>query len=1271
MKKYLLLSLAALAFAWACTNEINEPEAVVKSGSKTIKAVLSETKSYLGDKEGSAYPNYWAGGDIINVNGVASDPLDNSFDGSSSAEFTISGVAAPYEAVYPGAAVTNYAAGAVELTLPEVQNYVAGSYDPAAYIMLAKNDSDGPLAFEAQMALFKFIPSGSVNIKSVKLIASSSKKLSGPFGTDFSSFDALAGATNSVTLSMPDGGVAPGTPLIMSIPAGDYTDGIGVIFTDVNGGVMARRATPTKPYVAGKMYSTDIDYEAAILYCTADVLTSSSIILNWSSVNPEDNVNRAFDLLVYGDAQCSNLLETYSIPANAACWNASSKNWHLHFVIGGLSQGTQYWFKVKDKTDDSVSEACTATTTAFTPVEMPAEIASTGVVYAEDFSEYAWGWERITQAGGYIPADQSSFSNHSTEGASFTREETAANSGMRSAAINDALSASRLDGWLSEGNTYYHPGYLKLGSENTYGYALTPKFPVAEDKEAVVNVTLTASRYGEDEYETWMVCVVSADGDKGGRESDFTWADETNPDFYREVEFANIGKDWKTVTVEGLKMSRDNRLAFGRIKGGDKTKARVYLSEISVEVTAINEEIPTLAASEAGGKTSSTLVFEWDGNKEHSFTAALYSDAACENVVSSFDLPAATASIWNRTRPTYVFGGLTPNTTYYFKVSDTSLDPAIVSNVVAAKTEEFDIVQMPASITSPGIVLAEDFGEILWNADMRANATGFVPSSTSSFSDKDVANFVAGNSNSGEKKWSNCEDAVASSRLAGWAADSGVYFHCGNLKMGTSDGKGWILTPEFTVPEGKKATVKVTVTAARYNSSQATEWAIAVLNPAEAKVTGTSANFAWPPYGAAEKYQEVGLSSTSWSTITAEGLEVLPGDRITFGARNGSASNEGRIFVGDIKVEVTAIEDTGVSVMVLEETSSTVTIGWTLGGSFDDDKAKAWNIALYDNAACSGEAVRAFSFEANSTIWYSSASPRFVFTGLAPDTTYYIKVSDGAGAESNAVEVKTKAFSVVTLPSAVSATGVILAEDFSELCWNSDFVNKAAGIDPASGDSGFTTQTPLDGSDPYDPVRPAVWWQLFKQKSLSSSRLADWVYDAGGSSKSYGVTKVSGTSDGRPVMVGPGYLQLGTMQASKTSGKFDCAKAWIMTPEIPVEAGKVATVDVTITATTPGTLTGEWAIFIVNDGEVKDSYWYSFKWCDVENPDLYQLVTLNDHFTSYTRTIKVKGGERIGVGPKSGFSNPTWVANSEINAKKPIMMLSDITVTVTAIEDAE
>ena len=1254
MKKYLLLSAIALASAWACTYEPNDPEAPIHRGGTTIKAVLSETRSYLGDKDGTAYPNYWAAGDVININGVASDPLDDSFAGKSEAEFTIEGVSAPYEAVYPAVAVADYATGAAELTLPAVQNYVAGSYDPAAFIMLAKNDSEGTLAFEPQMALFKFTASGDANIKSVKLIASSANKLSGPFGTDFDIFAALEGASNIVTLSMPDGGVAPGTPMIMVIPAGDYTDGIGVVFTDVNGGVMARRATPSKPYEAGKMYSTNIDYEAAILFCTADVLTSSSVILNWSSINPEDNINRAFDLMVYGDEACSNLLETYSIPANAACWNPDLKNWHLHFVIGGLSQGTQYWFKVKDKTDNSISEACTATTTAFTPVAMPTtDISTTGVVFAEDFSEYAWGWERITQAGGYIPADLSSLSNHSTEGATFTREETAANSGMRSADLSTALSDSRLDGWLSEGNTYYHPGYLKLGSDNNYGYALTPKFPIAEDNEATVDVTLTASRYGDDEYETWMVCVISNDGDKGGRQSDFAWPDETNPDVYREVEFANIGAEWKTVTVEGLKIGRDNRLAFGRIKGGDKTKARVYLSEIKVEVTGISEVIPALTAAEASGKTSSTLIFEWDGKKDHAFTATLYSDAACQNVVSSFELPADNSSIWNKTNPTYVFGGLTPNTKYYFKVTDTSYSPAVVSNVVEATTAEFNIVQMPASITGAGVVLAEDFGEIQWNADMVAKATGFVPSSTDNFSDKTVANFVAGNSNSGEKKWSTITTPIAASRLNGWSVDSGVYYHCGNLKMGTASGKGWILTPPFPVPGGKKAKVNVTVTAARYNGDQETDWAVCVLNEELANMqTAYTASFSWPNVMTDANYQLVTLSGTGWQTKTVEGLEVYAGDRITFGAKNGCANNAGRIFVGDIKVEVTAVEDlevTPITANALEVTSSTLSFTWNEGGEAADDADLAYTATLFSDADCTTP-VLSYDFAAGqgSSLWRNKY-PKFIFAGLTAGTQYYFRVTDGAGQVSNVVAAKTDAFTVVTMPATITETGVALAEDFSLFVWDFEYGQGCVGIAAPDSPTDFATR----GTDPIVFSESVGSYQVFTSPAFASSRLNKWARDKG--------------TDAR-VRVHPGHITLGSFSNNQ--------KSWLLTPPFPVPEGKVATVTIKITARKGKSgATGDYAVGILNNSSnggsagggqnMQDENTSDFSWPSDRTDEIYHTFTVNNDTSWQTFTytgMTIKAGDRVVVGSRAGY---------DYSKKQSCLNLSDITVTVTAIEDAE
>ena len=1247
MKKYLILSLLGLGLLCACNREADAPEYV--RGGKTVKAVLPETKSFLGDKDGTSYPNYWATGDAINVNGVVSDPLDASFNGKSRAEFTIASAAAPLYAAYPASAVTAYAEGTAELSLPATQTYVAGSYDPSAYVMVAHSNTEGPLAFEPVMSLFKFVPGGSVNIASIKFIASSSKPVSGTFGTDFNEVAGLDGASNIVTLNMPEGGIAPGTPVIMAIPAGDYTDGIGVVFTDVDGGVMARKATPSKPYEAGKMYSTEIDYEAAILYCEAETITSSSVVVTWSSVNPEDNINRAFDIMVYSDAECSALVETLSIPANAECWAATSKNWHLRFVVGGLSQGTQYWFKVKDKTDNSVSEACTATTTAFTVVPMPtADITATGVVYAEDFSEFAWGWDRTHEAGGYLPANQSSFTNHSTEGATFVRSETAATTGMRATTLNTALSASRLDGWLSEGNTYYMPGYLKLGSSNSYGYVLTPKFFFEEGAEATVKVTIKGSRFGDEESETWMLCVVSNDGDKGGRQSDFQWPDTTKTELYQRVEFDNIGSDWKTATVNGFKMSRGDRIAFGRTRLGNNAIARVLLSEISVEVTAIKK---TLTAS-VSSVTSSSIVFTWNGKAEDAYTATLYSDEACTHTVASFDIPAGDAC-WRGNTPKYIIGGLNPNTTYWFKVADTTQGSE--SEVISAKTEDFPITRMPASITGTGIALAENFGELRWHSNMVLDAAGFVPDDTDSFTSYAVASYVAGNSNSGEKKYSTVINPLDDSRLKNWAVDSNVYYHCGYLKMGSASGKGWILTPQFTLPVGKKAVVTVTVTAARYNSSQENEWAIAVLNETETNMkTDYTCSFEWPEIETDLNYKTVTLSKTlQWETVSVSGLEVHPGDRIAFGAKDGCDKAKARVMVDDIKVEVTRLTEEVNTVVVadlLESTSSTLSFTWNERGTAADDANLAYTATIYSDEACTTP-VLSYDFAAGqgSSLW-RDRYPKFIFAGLAADTQYYFRVKDGAGQPSNVVAAKTDPFTVVQMPvDSIRTTGVALAEDFSLFVWDFEYGQGCAGIAAPASPTDFSTH----GTDPMVFSNSVGNYQVFTSGAFASSRLNKWARDAG--------------TDDR-MMVHPGHITMGSFSNNK--------KAWLLTPPFPIPKDSVATATIIITVRKGyDGATGDYAVGILDNSShsgseggganMKDTNTSDFSWPNDRPATIYNTFTVNNdtEWQTFSFTgMTIKKDDRVVVGSRASYN---------YSSKKSCLNLSDITVNITALEKVQ
>ena len=125
MKKFCLFAFALLV---ACTQEpLVEPAAPETSSFEANISQPSEnaTKTVLGAKNGTYYPNYWAAGDAISVNGVTSTALEagSEYVGTSKAVFTITGdINAPYNFAYPAAFVSNYSSGSARITLPATQN---------------------------------------------------------------------------------------------------------------------------------------------------------------------------------------------------------------------------------------------------------------------------------------------------------------------------------------------------------------------------------------------------------------------------------------------------------------------------------------------------------------------------------------------------------------------------------------------------------------------------------------------------------------------------------------------------------------------------------------------------------------------------------------------------------------------------------------------------------------------------------------------------------------------------------------------------------------------------------------------------------------------------------------------------------------------------------------------------------------------------------------------------------------------------------------------
>lgn len=255
-------SLFALALLVACAQEPVIEPAIPETFS--FEANISEpsenaTKTILGAKNGSYYPNYWAAGDAISVNGVTSTALEagSEYIGTSRAVFTITGVInAPYNFAYPAAFVSNYSSGNARITLPATQNMSSDTYDASAFVMVGSGSS-GSLTFNPMMTAIKLTVPGSYDAKISSMMFESlgSEKVSGPFTTDFSSITAASGATSRVVVYAPGDGLAFGNSMYVLIPAQNYASGMRFTVRATDGTQMTFSTNSSFNALAAKVYT--------------------------------------------------------------------------------------------------------------------------------------------------------------------------------------------------------------------------------------------------------------------------------------------------------------------------------------------------------------------------------------------------------------------------------------------------------------------------------------------------------------------------------------------------------------------------------------------------------------------------------------------------------------------------------------------------------------------------------------------------------------------------------------------------------------------------------------------------------------------------------------------------------------------------------------------------------------------------------------------------------------------------------------------------------
>ena len=832
----LLISVAVMV---SCTGTENGPgddpgdnPDPVGPGEKVVPGLLFSAR--LPDGCGIS----WSAGDRICVNGALSEGLDEADIDGAAARFTISvDEAASYTAVFPAGA---FDAGTGEIVFPGQQAVSNDGFDPSALIFSGETASRTVVLSPRFSPLELVATPPRSNIHNLKISH-----------IHVAAFDGKAiGGRDFLALAAPEGGAEFGKTLRLCIPSGDYPNGLRFTVFASDGTQMSYSKPEAFEAAPGEKYNISIpEYAPTLVSITSlKAVTSSSVALTWSGIDPAGNSGKDWTLLLYGDASCATAVR--SLPVRGAM----APDGDCGFTLGGLEPGKDYWFRVKDTAAGSFSEAIPVKTSPFTRVRLPAQVTTEGVILAEDFRASAAGDDPFTGLPGV------------TEGVPVDFPE-------------------ELSGWGKTGTVGFHPGYLSIGSA---GKALTPAVNVAEGKNISADITLKVAGQPQ---EGWAVFVV--DGPQ-------TQPDTGNPAKYRTFTLSGA-KQWEEITLSGFTVASGQRIAVGRLQG-DGT---LLLNEISFEATGISSIFASLL-----GATSSTLSFTWTrggdaaDDARASFSAVLYDDPSCSHAVQSFALGAGSCEAGS---PRFVFSGLSQGKDYYLKVTDSGTGQT--SDIIPGKTEAFTVKQLPELITRTGIALAEDFSELRWDADPLTRSAGFKPSNTGVFANGPGTFVPYGSASAYLLKQQTA--ALPSSRLEGWASDSDVYIHPGMLQLGRSGAKGWIFTPEFSLPRGGNATVNVTLHASTVSNTASGVWCIAVLDRANANVTGYSADFNHHPGASdAQKIQFFTLNRPGeWQTLSAEGLTVEDGDRIMFGVKGSypASGDNCRALVKDLTVEVTEV----------------------------------------------------------------------------------------------------------------------------------------------------------------------------------------------------------------------------------------------------------------------------------------------------------------------------------------------------------------------------
>lgn len=236
--------------------------------------VSVQSKTWL-DSEGSGEnltrKVYWSDGDRINVNGQNSLPISVP-EGMKvgEADFHLRSVDGPYNVIYPHDIVmdeTYDEEGKITINLSSTQTYHPTTFASGSAVMYAYSETED-VSLKNLCAAVRVNLIGKAAVSSAILVSESSDApLCGTYSLCPKTGELTpVEGTSTITLEFDELTLSPeGTDFYFTIPAGDYSAGLSLFFTNASDGRKMQCVwKPQESIVAGRLYSfNDVDYSPA------------------------------------------------------------------------------------------------------------------------------------------------------------------------------------------------------------------------------------------------------------------------------------------------------------------------------------------------------------------------------------------------------------------------------------------------------------------------------------------------------------------------------------------------------------------------------------------------------------------------------------------------------------------------------------------------------------------------------------------------------------------------------------------------------------------------------------------------------------------------------------------------------------------------------------------------------------------------------------------------------------------------------------------------